>query len=117
MAEVLIPIIAIMGFFSTIIIIAYLYFNSRHRERMSLIEHGKDASIFKETKETQFSNSLKYGVVAVMIGLGIISATLLDEVGFQSESSYFSMVLVFGGAGLMTFYFYMKKQTKNDETV
>ena len=50
---VLIPIIAVGGFFSSIIIFTYMHYSSRHRERMALIESGQDAGIFHREKKME----------------------------------------------------------------
>lgn len=105
--EILIPLFAVIGNFMAIIIFIYFYFTSRHRERMALIESGRDASIFKRDKNPS-TRSLKYGIVAVMAGLGLVVGTILDKLGMPEEVAYFSMVLIFGGIGLLAYYFLLK---------
>ena len=39
-------IVILIGLFSVVFGIAYLYFSTRNKERMALIEKGADASIF-----------------------------------------------------------------------
>ena len=108
MEDIFIPILAIAGFFSSIIIWTYMYFSSRHRERMALIESGADATIFKQDRDN--SHALKYGIVAVMCGVGVLFGNILDNAGLQSFVAYFSMILIFGGLGLVGFYFYIAKR-------
>jgi len=105
--EVLIPLFAIIGNFMAIIIFIYFFFTSRHRERMALIESGRDASIFKRDRDPS-SRSLKYGMVAVMSGLGLLIGSILERIGMAGEVAYFSMVLIFGGMGLVGYYFSLK---------
>jgi len=94
---------------TSIVIIAYLYFNSRHKIRMALIQHGKEASIFKENANG--SNGLKYGLLMIGIGLGLFMGMVIESV-VQTDSPmpHFSMMLVLGGLGLVIYYLLMKKK-------
>lgn len=114
--EVLIPLFGIMGNFLAIIIFIYFYFTSRHRERMALIESGRDASIFKRDKDPS-TRSLKYGIVTVMAGLGLVIGTILDKLGMPEEVAYFSMVLIFGGMGLLAYYFLLKSKRERESDI
>jgi len=102
--EALIPLFAILGNFAAIIVFIYFYFTSRHRERMALIESGKDATIFKREKDPS-NRALKYGMVAVMSGIGLLIGAFMKKMGMPGEVAYFSMVLIFGGMGLLAYYF------------
>ncbi len=114
--EILIPIIAVGGFFTTVIVWVYMHYSSRHRERMALIETGKDASIF-ETPKQESKKSLKLGIVGVMSGIGLFLGSILDRIGMQSEVAYFSMILLFGGIGLVGFYLLTgRHQQKNQDS-
>ena len=108
-------IVAIVSVFTTIIVVAYLFFNSRHKIRMALIQHGQEASIFKEDKDA--NSALKYGMVAVGLGLGLFCGCLLATIGMQEEPAYFGMMLTFGGAGLILYYLIVKKKIDTSETV
>ena len=107
MAEVIIPIAGIVGTFGSFIIFVYLFFSSRHKQRMALIEAGKDASIFRTRNNPQ--STLKYGIVAIMVGIGLFTASVLEGLGMPGVVAYFSMILIFGGAGLVLFYAYFEK--------
>ncbi len=108
-------IVAIVSVFTTIIVVAYLFFSSRHKIRMALIQHGQDASIFREDREA--NSALKYGMVAVGVGLGLFAGCLLESIGIQEEPAYFGMMLTFGGAGLILYYLIVKKKINNDDIV
>mgnify|MGYP001466243089 CR=1 FL=1 len=112
--EALIPLVAIVGNFSAIIVFIYFYFTSRHRERMALIESGQDARIFKRDSD-QPGRSLKFGMVAVMSGLGLLVANFLERLGMPGELAYFSMVLIFGGMGLLAYYFTLKVRRETSD--
>ena len=102
---VLIPILSVGGTFASIIIWTYMHYSSRHRERMALIESGQDANIFHKTKRKTHSSSLKIGIVAVMSGIGLVAGHFLQAIGLNEFVAYFAMVLIFGGTGLVLFYF------------
>ena len=62
--------------FATIFGIVYILVITRYRERMSMLEKGVDPSKFG-TKEGQSSNTLKFGMLAVGIAMGILMGNLL----------------------------------------
>jgi hypothetical protein len=114
----LIPLFAIVGTFSSIIIFFYLFFNSRHKERMALIQHNKDADIFIQRSTSNALGAFKYGMVAVGIGLGIFLAALIDNLNLMDpEPAYFGMMLFMGGLGLLVYYFVVRMKKENKETV
>ncbi|MCI5082509.1 MAG: hypothetical protein MRY78_12490 [Saprospiraceae bacterium] len=107
--ELLIPIFAVVGFFATNILLIYMFFSSRHKERMALLERDKDASIFHANG---IADALKFGMVAIMIGVGILLGYLLVQMGMPEEIAYFSMILILGGLGLLAYYFYASRNQK-----
>ncbi len=108
-------IVAIISVFTTIIVVAYLFFSSRHKIRMALIQHGQEASIFREDKDS--NSALKFGMAAVGVGLGLFAGGLLDSIGMEEGPAYFGMMLIFGGAGLILYYLIVKKKINNDDIV
>ena len=110
-----IPIIAIISNFAAIIIWVYLYYTSRHRERMALIERGVDASIFKVNQDP--TTALKYGIVLVLAGIGVLMGYLLESIGLPAFVAYFSMILIFSGTGLVGFYSYAQKKFQLSDQV
>jgi len=109
----LIPILAVAGFWAAVIIFVYMFFSSRHRERMALIDNRVDAKIF--SRESSQENSLKTGIVAIMAGLGVFVAYLLDRAGLPGVVAYFAVILLFGGSGLVGFYYLMAGKEKEKE--
>ena len=110
----LIGLVAVAGSMTAMVVIAYLYFNSRHKVRMALIQHGKEASIFKESRNG--SNGLKYGLLMVGIGLGILVGMMIESImDTDSPVPHFSMMLILGGAGLIIYYLITKR--KEDDIV
>ncbi len=113
--EILIPILAVGGFFASIIVWVYMHYSSRHRERMALIESGKDANIFEPTRRNR-ANALKYGIVGAMSGIGLLFGSILESFGMESEVAYFSMTLLLGGIGLVGFYMLTNAKRQHQES-
>ncbi len=110
--EELIGLVAVAGSISTVAFIAYLFINSRHKVRMALIQHGQEASIFREKQSG--TSGLKYGLLMVGIGLGILAGMMIESiVGTDSPVPHFSMMLILGGAGLIVYYLISKKQEED----
>ena len=98
MEEVLIPLIV----FASIFGIAYVFLNTRNKERLSLIEKGADASLFATKKNHRSNLTLKFGMLAVGIGIGILIASLLESYTVLDEDvAYPSMIFLFGGMFLV----------------
>ncbi len=108
--EILIPI----TFFISLFGVLYVYFNTRHKERMSLIEKGADASLFQSKKN--YSNaSMRFGMFFIGIALGILMGNILTETtSLDEEVAYFSMIFLFGGMSLVSYYLIIEK--KNNST-
>lgn len=103
-SEAFIGALAIIGVFGTIFTGLYLFFTTRHKERMALIEQGKEASIFYSNKRLIASGALKIGLLAIGIGVGIITGYLLSSMGMMEEPAYFASMFIFGGLGLLINY-------------
>lgn len=108
--------IAFIAFFATVFGIMYVYYTTRNKERLALIEKGADASLFNTGKEGRGSYgwgklSLKLGMLLTGIGLGIIAGAILESASvFPSEvAGYFSMIFIFGGLALILFYIIDRK--------
>ncbi|MBN2812496.1 MAG: hypothetical protein JXQ80_00395 [Bacteroidales bacterium] len=97
-------------FFGAIFGVSYFYFTTRNRERLALIEKNADPAIFKtEPVNILKKFSIKLGMLAIGVGVGILAGNLLYMTGMEEEISYSSMVFIFGGAGLMASYFVARK--------
>ncbi|HHJ09579.1 MAG TPA: hypothetical protein ENK25_01645 [Bacteroidetes bacterium] len=104
--------------FATIFGIFYVWFITRNKERMALIEKGADASVFFSKKRpNRRSTVLGLGMFLLGIALGILIGALLANYTMLSEGvAYSSMVFFFGGLSLIVFYLIDKKQSvKKDE--
>lgn len=105
-------VVAIISVFGIIPLIIFLV--HRHRERKALIEKGLSAELLVSASKDRTQESLKYGILLVGLAIGILIGNILDTYTRMSEEvSYFSMIFLFGGIALLTFYSLTKKQ-KND---
>lgn len=97
-SEILIPFIVFASLFG----IFYVYIGTRNKERMALIEKGADASLFA-TKKKNFRNiTLKIGMLAVGIGIGILIGSILSSYTvLNGEVAFPSMIFLFGGLFLV----------------
>ena len=111
--EILIPLLSVGGFFTAVIVWVYMHYSSRYKERMALLEYGKDANVFNPSQPAR-NKSLKYGIVAVMVGVGIFMGNILDGIGMMKAAAYGSMTLLMGGIGLVGYYFLMEKKMEEE---
>ena len=99
-----VPIIFFLSSAIIIITFVYLYFSTRHKERMALIEHGRDAGIFKERKyKSVGSTSLKFGLFLVFIGVGFLIGHILINTFDFDEGILVSTILMSGGLALLLY--------------
>ena len=109
--EILIPLVAIIGFFGAIITFIYMRYKSRHQQRMALIDSGQSAEIFMEKSYDNKDNALKYGMLLTGAGLGFY-AGIITETLFGLEEGLGALPLTFvgGGIGLILFYNIIQKR-------
>nr|WP_084406960.1 DUF6249 domain-containing protein [Pedobacter panaciterrae] len=85
-----------------------------NREKMAMIERGIDPGIAKarQSAPTPFL-SLKFGLLMVGLGLGILTALFsVLQAGISDEEAvavYFGSIFIFGGLGLIVSYVVEKK--------
>lgn len=116
MIESVIPVIAIISTFGSLIFFVYMHYTSRHRERMALIQQGIDPMAYKaRVKENSSSRILKNGILFAAVGMGLVAGWALEEGGFPSEVAYFSMIFLFGGFGMVIYYYSQRPRSRNAE--
>lgn len=105
-ADAMIPIFLFGG----IAAVLWKFFDTRHKERMTIIEKGLVSEDLKylyagiRFKTNPFS-SLKYGLLALFIGVGILLSTFLAQIYMGSEEQVTAgIIFLFAGLGLITFY-------------
>ena len=108
MEDVLIPLIV----FGTIFAVLYVYFTTRNKERLALIEKGADASLFKtagSSKNTFGIAVLNIALLAIGIGVGVLLGNLLEISGMDDDVAYPAMIFICGGLGLVAGFFASRK--------
>jgi hypothetical protein len=87
-----------LAFFLATFAILYVYWSTRTKERLALIDKGLDVSIFKNAC-TKY-NLLKWGIFLISLGVGVLAAYALAQV-MNEVAAYFAMILLVGGVGLI----------------
>jgi hypothetical protein len=116
--EFLIPIFLFGG----IAVVLVVYFNNRHKERIAMIDKGMSPSDLRGTPMREWLranplSSLKWGLLAASVGVGLFVAEWLDRAFFMHDSVYFATTLIFGGIGLIVFYFIANAKMKKDDNL
>ncbi len=111
---IIIPIIfgAIFGIF-------YLYFSTRNKERLALIEKGENASIFIKSKGHTAPIwkvlILNLALISMGIGIGIFIAMLLTSYTMLDEEAVYPATIFFmAGVGLFVGFHMTKQLDKED---
>ena len=104
--EILVPIVLFLVIFG----ILYLYFSSRNKERLALIEKGADATIFYGPR-TERSGKwiLKVGILAIGVALGVLVGAALEAAGLEDDVAYTASIFLFAGIALVVAYFLARK--------
>ena len=113
------PVIVVLIIFGSTGLIIWKWIESRHRERMGMIEKGVKPSDFKGGSLGDFFrfsplSSLKWGMLAMFVGLGIMVASYLDRSMYWNDSVYPASMLIFGGLALIIFYQIASKKMNKD---
>ena len=112
--ESIVAIIGTISVFGVMGLLIYLFFRTRHKERMALIENSQDASIFKTEKD--ISGSLKWGIFILAIGIALFLGHFLEKNTSMSDGAgYFPLVFIFGGVALLIYYSIARKQRMDDQ--
>ncbi|NOU45963.1 MAG: hypothetical protein HOO86_02760 [Bacteroidales bacterium] len=108
--EILIPAIV----FSTIYGIFHLFI--RRSERITMMEKGLDTSIFYAQNPKPFYNSLKFGMLFIGVGVGILLANILVAVTvIEKEVAYPALIFLFAGIALVLNFVIDKKDKSENK--
>ena len=103
-------IITTLAFFVAIVMTVKYVTAARNREKMALIEKGVDISEIYQKKDYQ-NATLKSGMFLVGVAIGLFLGHLMEEfTRINGVVSYFSMILLCGGASLILFHWYNSKK-------
>ena len=114
MAEEFIPIFM----FAAITVILWKFFETRHKERMAIIDKSLDPLAYKELFNSQMIritplSNLKWGLIALFIGAGILCGMQLDAI-YGSSEFIAPFVFLGGGLALVLFYFIAARKSASE---
>ncbi len=108
--------VAFIAFFALIFGVMYVYYTTRNKERMALIDKGADASLFNTGKEGRAGAynwgkfTLKVGMLFIGVALGILVGAIMSSAELLNDgTNYTSMIFLFGGLSLVLFYIIDRK--------
>ncbi len=111
MEDIFIVLIIFGSFFG----VTYVFFITRHKERLALIEKGADAKLFNSGKKISWANfTLSTGSFLIGIGVGIAAGAFLASAGISEDVAYPSMIFLFAGIGLVSYFFLARKLRKQE---
>lgn len=90
-----------IGFFLATFAILYVYWTTRTKERLALVEKGIDAGIFKG--ECSQLALVKWGIFLIAVGIGVVAGFALANV-INEVVAFFTAILICGGVGLIVAY-------------
>ena len=84
-----------------------------NEERMSMIEKGMSPGDIKKSYNT--SLPLRFSLLMIGVGFGLLIGYFLDRAFYMDEVAYFAMIFICGGAGLGAAYIIEEKKAKEGE--
>jgi CBS domain containing-hemolysin-like protein len=112
MEPILIPLIVFASFFGMV----YVWLTTRNKERLALIEKGADASLWNVKRSNRTNYTLKIGMLAVGIGIGVLVGSLLESyTALDEEVAFPSMIFLFGGGFLIANALIERKAREKEE--
>ncbi|WP_136468382.1 DUF6249 domain-containing protein [Flagellimonas onchidii] len=116
------PTVVFISLFVVIFGICYLYFWTRNKERMALIEKGADASIFVGGKKEKRAPAPVWKIVIsnlalllMGIGAGIIIGGVLWHHGVNNEIAMPGSIFLMAGTGLLIGFFITKRLYREEK--
>jgi len=104
--------------FGTIFGVFYLFYSTRNKERMALIEKGADASIFmlgERRKSAPFAKVFILNVALLLMGIGLgifIGEVVSTSFGLNEEVAFPASILLSAGSALLVGFNMTKKLDK-----
>lgn len=113
--NVLVPIIAMITTFGTTFGLVFYYLHTRHKQRLVMLEKGVDPKTFFPKPMANKYASLKWSLLLIGVAIGLFFASIIDKKTDLAEGAQFAMVLLFGGLGLLVYYFIIRKNDKDGD--
>jgi len=104
-----IPIIGMITTFGTTFGLVFYYLHTRNKQRLAMIEKGVDPKTFWPKPTSNKFASLKWSLLLIGVAIGLFIGAVIQKSTDLEEGAQFAMVLLFGGLGLLTYYFIVKK--------
>ena len=101
--------------FGAIFAIAYLYFSTRNKERLALIEKGADASIFVKGRgegSVPVWKIIILNLALLLIGIGVaifLASFMVYSMGLREEVAYPGSIFLMAGVGLLVGFIMTKR--------
>jgi len=108
-----------ISFFVVIFGITYLFFSTRNKERLALIEKGADANIFVKQKRSNPPPIWKIiilNIALLLMGIGLaifIASLMVHNLGMDEEVAYPGTIFLMAGVGLFVGFTMTKKLDKD----
>lgn len=114
------PVLVVLTIFGSTGLIIWKWIETKHKEKMAMIEKGVSPKDFKGISIPElfrFSplSSLKWGLLALFVGAGIMLATWLDQYMYMPDGVYPASMLILGGFGLVIFYVVASRKMKKEQ--
>ncbi len=108
------PVFVVAIVFGTIFGLFYIFV--RRRERLTMMEKGFDPSRFYTEKPSSRFTSLKYGMLLIGLGMGILIGNIIAATSeIEKEVAFFSMTFLFGGIALVLNYLIETRERKSEK--
>ncbi|WBL26657.1 DUF6249 domain-containing protein [Zunongwangia sp. HGR-M22] len=110
------PVIICISLFACIFGIFFLFFQTRNKERLALIENDKDASIFKVRKDRSSPVwaviLLNLSLVLMGVGFGFLIGNLFEAYTVLNDDLAYIASLFFTPGAFLLLGFYLTRKMK-----
>ena len=104
--------IFMIAFFACILLTIFFQLMAKNKERMAMIEKGINLSDLNPKNKSR-SIILKYVFLLIGLSIGVLAGYFLIEMSnIHHAAAYFSMILFFGGIGLLVYYIIDKNKNE-----
>lgn len=107
-------VLLMFGFLPLLLLVVFILIQrTKHKERMALIEKGLGEPLLNR-KENPFQDVLMWGLLGTGVGIGLFVGYMMMTLPlFKDDMILGIMSILFGGLGLIVYYFYKRKAKNN----